>query len=121
SMLRFGPRPAPCPGIPPDAFFDATRTVVRTSGAGAIPPVLTTYQIVSFAGACAAISARKTRDVAEFAWADAGMITEEAREMCGLRKTEALAEFPERGVLPHPRVQRPFHPHDVEIELRRDA
>src|SRR5258708_18579165 len=48
---------------------------------------------------CAAISARKARDVAEFARADAGMVTEEAREMRGLRKTEALAELPKPRVL----------------------
>src|SRR5882724_1232985 len=72
-------------------------------------------------GPCAAISARKARDVAEFARADAGMVTEEAREMRGLRKTEALAKLAEWRVLAHHRVQRTFHPHHIEIELWRDA
>src|SRR5258708_38929218 len=72
-------------------------------------------------GPCTAISARKARDVAEFARVDAGMVTEEAREMRGLRKTEALAELPKRRVLAHHRIQRTFHPHHIEIELWRDA
>src|SRR4051812_47630920 len=118
--LRIRPR-ATCPGIPPDALFDATVTLVRTGSARAIPPALTTYQFVSFAGACSAASTREARDAAELARADAGMVAEEAREMRRLRKAETLAQLAERCLLAHHCIKRALHAHDVEIDLWRNA
>src|SRR6478609_4513655 len=100
-------------------------TFVRTGGAGAIPPALTTYQIVSFESVQRNIgpqdSTRKTRDIAKLARADAGVIAEEAREMRRLRKAKTLAELAERCVLAHDSIERALHADDVEIELWRDA
>ena len=64
-----------------------------------------------------AISGRKTRDVPEFAWTDAGMIAEKASEMRRLLKAEALAELSEPRILMDHGIQRALHSHNVQVDL----
>src|SRR4030081_2061773 len=49
------------------------------------------------------------------------MIAKEAREVRGLRKSETHADVAELGIVVQHGLHRAFHPHDIEIDLRRHA
>src|ERR1700710_1037529 len=66
-----------------------------------------------------AASARQPGYGAKFAGTHAGMVAEEASEMRRLGKAELVADVADARRLVQNRIDRPFHAHDVQVDLRR--
>src|SRR6202043_1275580 len=84
-------------------------------------PALSQLANSSHSLGCHAASTRETRYLPEFAGGNAGIIAEKAGEMRGIGKSEACAELADGNLAMQDGVPRPFHAHDVEIDLGRQA
>ena len=113
SRLWLGPQRMPSQECPPDHALMASRETVFSKAGRRPCPALSRLANSSHSCRCSAASARKTRDLPEFARRNAGIIAEEAGEMSGIGKPQPRADLAEGAIVDaeRPPPPAPSAPH----------